>query len=166
MQAKFKEALAAGGSTPPPAELAACLFGLAESLQQGAEATVAACNQLPDASLTADVVQQADSQASTLFAEAVASFQRVLEGGQPRVDALVCSGNALSSWAEVVGKRDAAQALQLLQQATDAYQAALQREQDALVGAGWLAGMMPQAGAAASPAMYQRHTAMRYAWVW
>ena len=44
-QAKYKEALALagrGGAAPPAAEHAAALFGCAESLQGGAEATVAA----------------------------------------------------------------------------------------------------------------------------
>jgi len=44
-----------------------------------------------------------------------------------------------SAWAEVCSRRDAAQALPLLQQATEAYQAALQAEEDALVGGAWIA---------------------------
>lgn len=125
--AKYREALAAGGH-----EDADVLFGLAESLQEGAEATLAACAALPDNALTAAVVAQADSQAEALLRDSVAAYQRVLEEGQPRVDALVNAGNALSSWAEVCAKKDAGQAVQLLQQATEAYQGALQKEEDAL----------------------------------
>lgn len=97
LQAKYREALAAAGSgqAPPAADHAAALFGLAESLQEGAEAVVAACAQLPDEVLTAEAVQQADAQASPALQEAVATFRRVVEGGQTRADALVCAGNAL-----------------------------------------------------------------------
>lgn len=90
LQAKYREALAAAGT-----DNAECLFGLAESLQEGAEATLAACAALPDAGLSAAAVQQADSQAEALLQESVAAYRRVLEGGEPRVDALVCAGNAL-----------------------------------------------------------------------
>ena len=143
--AKYREALAAASASgggprpPPPADVASCLFGLAESLQEGAEATSAACAQLPDEALTAEVVQAADSQAAALLRESVATYRQVLDGGQPRADALVCAGNALSTWAEICARREAAQALLLLQQATECYQLALQREEDALVG-GWVGG--------------------------
>lgn len=193
LQAKYHETIAAAGADEPDA-----LFGLAESLQGGAEATLAACAALPDEALTAAVAQEADSQAAAALQESVAAYQRVLEGGQPRADALVCAGNALrwgppgglvcaggaressdpagqesgrltcvhhrqqgetavcsgagkqggqalasgvllappccSTWAEVCARRDAIQALQLLQRAAEAYRAALQREEDALVG--------------------------------
>ncbi|KAL4458065.1 hypothetical protein ABPG75_012930 [Micractinium tetrahymenae] len=125
--AQYREAIAAAAADDPDA-----LFGLAESLQGGAEATLAACTALPDEALTAAAAQQAASQAAVALQESVAAYRRVLEGGQLRVDALVCAGNALSTWAEVCARRDANQSLQLLQQATEAYQAALQREEDAL----------------------------------
>lgn len=97
-QAKYKEALslaASGGASPRADDHAACLFGCAESLQEGAEATLAGCAQLPDEALTAAAVQQADAAAEALFQDSVAAYQRVEENGQPRVDALVCCGNAL-----------------------------------------------------------------------
>lgn len=96
-QAKYKEALALagrGGAAPPAAEHAAALFGCAESLQGGAEATVAAAAAAPDDGAVA-AVQQADVQAAALLQESVAMYQRVMEDGQPRVDALVCCGNTL-----------------------------------------------------------------------
>ncbi|KAL4432839.1 hypothetical protein ABPG77_008165 [Micractinium sp. CCAP 211/92] len=124
---KYQEAISAAGGDDPDA-----LFGLAESLQGGAEATLAACAALPDEVLTAAAAQQADLQAAAALQESVAAYQRVLEGGQPRVDALVCAGNALSTWAEVCARRDQPQALQLLKRAAEAYKAALQREEDAL----------------------------------
>lgn len=173
VQAKYREAIEAAGADDPDA-----LFGLAESLQGGAEATLAACASLPDVALTAAAAQQADAQAAAALQESVEAYQRVLEGGQPRVDALVCAGNALrcarvtavpwgrtpsgfaagpaqgaawtpqqasvscaprppaarSSWAEASARRDGAQAVQLLQRAAAAYRAALQQEEDALVG--------------------------------
>ena len=46
----------------------------------------------------------------------------------PRIDALVASGNALASAAELVPPE---QAIELLQAASEAYNAALQREEDA-----------------------------------
>lgn len=90
VQAKYREAIEAAGADDPDA-----LFGLAESLQGGAEATLAACASLPDVALTAAAAQQADAQAAAALQESVEAYQRVLEGGQPRVDALVCAGNAL-----------------------------------------------------------------------
>lgn len=90
LQVKYQEAISAAGGDDPDA-----LFGLAESLQGGAEATLAACAALPDEVLTAAAAQQADLQAAAALQESVAAYQRVLEGGQPRVDALVCAGNAL-----------------------------------------------------------------------
>lgn len=64
-QARYREALAlaaSGGAAPPADDHAAALFGCAESLQEGAEAVLAACAQLPDDALTPAVVQQADAQ--------------------------------------------------------------------------------------------------------
>jgi tetratricopeptide (TPR) repeat protein len=78
------------------------------------------------------MVRQADSQAVALLHEAVAAFGQVLEAGQPRADALVCAGNALSTCAEVAARGDVAAALPLLEQAAGAYEAALRREEDAL----------------------------------
>lgn len=97
-QAKYKEALAlagSGGAPPSAADYAICLFGCAESLQEGAEATIAACAALPDEALTAEAARQADAQAAALLEESVAAYRRVTENGEPRVDALVCCGNAL-----------------------------------------------------------------------
>lgn len=48
-----------------------------------------------------------------------------------RPDAAVNAANALTSWAEVT--QEPRQRLQLLQQAVQLYQAALQQEEDALV---------------------------------
>lgn len=42
------------------------------------------------------------AQAAALLEESVATYRRVQEGGQPRVDALVCAGNALR-WGWVGG---------------------------------------------------------------
>ena len=93
----YRAALAlARSSSPAAADVAACLFGLAECLLQGAEAVLAACAQLPDQTLSVAAVQQADGQAVALLEESVGAFGRVREpDGQPRVDALVCGGNAL-----------------------------------------------------------------------
>ena len=95
--AESRAALAlARSSSPAAADVAACLFGLAECLLQGAEAVLAACAQLPDQTLSVAAVQQADGQAVALLEESVGAFGRVREpDGQPRVDALVCGGNAL-----------------------------------------------------------------------
>ena len=134
-QAKYKAALELAGSgaaAPPAADYAAAWFGAAESLQEGAEATLAAAAQLPDEQLTAQAAAQADAQAEALLQESVAAYQRVLDGGQPRVDALVCGANALSTWAEVAARRDPAAAAALLEQAADGYRSALAREEDAL----------------------------------
>ncbi|KAI7840309.1 hypothetical protein COHA_006091 [Chlorella ohadii] len=133
--AKYKEALAlaaSGAAAPPADDFASALFNCAECLQEGAEATVAACAALPDGQLTLAAVQAADAQAAALLDESVATYRRVLDNGQPRVDALVCCANALSSWAEVAARSSPAQAAQLLGQAGEAYRAALQREEDAL----------------------------------
>lgn len=100
-QAKYKEALRLAASSHPPADdFAAALFNCAECLQEGADATVAACAALPDGQLTPAAVQAADAQAAALLEESVSTFRRVLENGQPRVDALVCCGNALRWWQE------------------------------------------------------------------
>lgn len=95
---KYKAALSlatSGAAAPSPDDYAAAWFGAAESLQEGAEAGLAACAQLPDGQLTAAAVQQADARAEALLQESVEAYRRVQEGGQPRVDALVCCGNAL-----------------------------------------------------------------------
>lgn len=93
---------------------------------------MAACAQLPDAALTAAAVREADGRAEAMLGEAVATFRRVVEAGQPRVDALVCAGNALAAWAEVAARREAPAALPLLAEACEAYRCALRREEDAL----------------------------------
>ncbi|PSC72882.1 hypothetical protein C2E20_4035 [Micractinium conductrix] len=138
--AKYREALAAAGRDDPE-----CLFGLAESLQEGAEATLAAAAQAPDGAQTAAAGAAAGARAVALLADSVAAYRRVVEDGEPRVDALVCAGNALSTWAEVCAWRDAAQAVQLLQQATESYQAALQREEDALTWSNLADALIQQA---------------------
>lgn len=97
-QAKYKEALAlasSGAAAPAADDFASALFNCAECLQEGAEATVAACAALPDGQLTPAAVRAADAQAAAWLQECVATYRRVLENGQPRVDALVCCGNAL-----------------------------------------------------------------------
>ena len=62
VQAKYKEALAlaaSGAAAPPADDYASALFNCAECLQEGAEATVAACAALPDGQLTLAAVQAA-----------------------------------------------------------------------------------------------------------
>ena len=107
VQAKYKEALAlaaSGAAAPPADDFASALFNCAECLQEGAEATVAACAALPDGQLTLAAVQAADAQAAALLDESVATYRRVLDNGQPRVDALVCCANALRWSQGRVGK--------------------------------------------------------------
>jgi hypothetical protein len=68
---------------------------------------------------------------------------QVREGdGSSRADALVNAGNTLCSWAQQLQQLcppQPQQALQLVDQAVQAYQAAISKEEDALVGgwAGW-----------------------------
>lgn len=57
---------------------------------------------------TAPPFAHAPTQAAALLEEGVAAYRRVLEGGQPRVDALVCAGNALR-WVGPFGPESGAQ---------------------------------------------------------
>ena len=57
-------------------------------------------------------------------------FQVAEQDGNLPVDALVNSGNTLAAWAE---HENPSNAMQLLQQAAEAYRTALSKEEDALV---------------------------------
>lgn len=59
---------------------------------------MAACEAQADELLTPAAVREADARAAALLEESVGTYRRVLENGEPRVDALVCCGNALR-WA-------------------------------------------------------------------
>lgn len=86
--------------------------------------------KLPDEQLTLDAEQQASSAACELFRQAAEAYQQVRDAdGSNRVDALVNAGNTLTAWAQQAQQ----QALQLCEQAVQAYQAAITKEEDALV---------------------------------
>ncbi|DBA87568.1 TPA: hypothetical protein ACH3X1_004592 [Trebouxia sp. C0004] len=126
----FRRALDLEQRSPLPFERHCdAYFGLAEVLQNWAEAVLAVCRTLPDADLTRDVEQQASNAAQPLFRQSVEAYQQVRTGMQEmRADAAVNSGNALAAWAELL---PAGEAVQMLASAQKSYEAALTQEEDA-----------------------------------
>lgn len=124
------------GTPPPASKVADCRFSLAETLQNWAETLLQATAALPDANLSRSQERQAQSQARSLFEEAAKQYNEVKDTPEAppaslRVDAAVCCGNTLAAWAQLVA--DPGEAGALLTHAQRCYQAALLKEEDAMV---------------------------------
>ncbi|KAL6757494.1 hypothetical protein V8C86DRAFT_3135512 [Haematococcus lacustris] len=120
-------------------QLLTAQLGLAESLQQWADAKMEAARQLPDESLTPSVELEARLLATSLYERAVAAYHQVSPGaaaGLPAEAAVNC-GNTLCSWAEALVPQPGEVGVHrrqcgLYEQAVELYQAALAQEADAL----------------------------------
>eukprot|EP00891_Asterochloris_glomerata_P003858 jgi/Astpho2/3858/Aster-x0600 len=128
---KFEGALSLEQQQPMPFDrhMDAC-FGLAETLQMGGEAVVAAAAGMQDDQLSQTVQDQAAAQARDLFRRGVQAYEQVKTGtGEMRADAAVDRGNTLASWAELAAPAEAAK---LLASAVASYSEALRQEEDAV----------------------------------
>jgi tetratricopeptide (TPR) repeat protein len=118
-------------SSPSDQHIAAW-FGLGETLQTWAQASLDAAAALPDNTPNLGVIEKTTQrEAIDLLRRSIEAYKQVTTSpATMRVDAAVNCGNALSSLAELLEDTDQSQAAQLLSQACDCYSTALQQEEN------------------------------------